>query len=161
MRDFVLQRTQSIEVKKDAFGLLKYMGAQEPYLSYVDGELMESRVSLVAEMPEDVPAAYSEVLERCVGSMKNVRPDACLQAAAEIWGTFTTGLSGYPPLSGQQSVAPVGGRWNIWRATAKASPPPKRRSAASTPSPFCGSTGPCPNSRESNRRKRMKWIATM
>ncbi len=105
LRDFVLQRTQGIEVKKDAFGLLKYMGASEPYLSYVDGELMESRVSLVAEMPEDVPVAYTEVLERCVGSMKNVRPDACLQAAAEIWGTFTAGLDGFPPLSGQQSIA--------------------------------------------------------
>ena len=105
LRDFVLQRAQSIEVKKDAFGLLKYMGAPEPYLSYVEGELMESRVSLVAEMPEEVPAAYAKVLERCMGSMRNVRPDVCLQAAAEIWGTFTANLDGFPPLSTQQSIA--------------------------------------------------------
>ncbi|MBQ4610501.1 MAG: tetratricopeptide repeat protein [Clostridia bacterium] len=99
LRDFALQRQHGIDIKRDAFALLKNMGAKEPYLSYVNGELMESRVSLVPVLPKDMPRAYGEILESCLTYMRGIRDNDCMAAAVKLWTAYVEGLTGYRPLS--------------------------------------------------------------
>ena len=99
LRDFALQREHGIDIKRDAFALLKNMGAKEPYLSYVNGELMESRVSLVPVLPKGTPKAYGEILENCLSLMRGIRDNDCMSVAVKIWTAYVEGLSGYRPLS--------------------------------------------------------------
>lgn len=99
LRDFALQREHGMDIKRDAFALLKNMGAKEPYLSYVNGELMESRVSLVPVLPKDMPKVYAEVLESCLGYMRGIRDNECMSVAVKIWTTYVEGLTGFRPLS--------------------------------------------------------------
>lgn len=99
LRDFALQREHGMDIKRDAFALLKNMGAKEPYLSYVNGELMESRVSLVPVLPEGMPKAYAEILESCLSYMRGIRNNDCMSVAVKIWTAYVEGLTGYRPLS--------------------------------------------------------------
>lgn len=104
LRDFALQREQAIAIKRDAFALLKTMDAKEPYLSYVNGELMESRVSLVPVLPKGMPKAYGEVLEACMKYMRGIRDNDCMADAMKIWTAYVEGLDGYRPLSRGQML---------------------------------------------------------
>ena len=61
LRDFALRREPDAEIKRRALGLLKHIGAKEPYLTYIDGQMMESRVSLLPGLPENLPAPYRDV----------------------------------------------------------------------------------------------------
>lgn len=99
LRDFALQREHGMDIKRDAFALLKSMGASEPYLSYVNGELMESRVSLAPVLPKGMPKAYGDVLEKCMSYMRGIRDNECITAAVNIWTAYVEGLEGYRPLS--------------------------------------------------------------
>ena len=105
LRDFALRKEESTELKRDTFAMLKAIDAKEPYLSYIDGELVESRVSLVPMMPKGMPKAYGEVMESCVSYMRGIRDDACISAAVSIWSKYVSGLSGYQPISKGQIMA--------------------------------------------------------
>ncbi len=99
LRDFALQREHGMDIKRDAFALLKSMGASEPYLSYVNGELMESRVSLAPVLPKGMPKAYGEVLESCMSYMRGIRDNDCITEAVKVWTAYVEGITGYRPLS--------------------------------------------------------------
>jgi len=105
LRDFVLRRDQSMDLKRDALGYLKDMGAEEPYLSYIDGELMESHVNLMPVMPDDMPKQYASVMESCAACMRGVRSDECIMKAAKLWSEYVASLDGYRPLTGGQEAA--------------------------------------------------------
>ena len=85
--------------------MLKAINAREPYLSYIDGELVESRVSLMPVMPKGLPKAYGEVMENCVDYMRGIRDDRCISTAVKLWGKYVNGLSSYPPISNGQKMA--------------------------------------------------------
>lgn len=105
LRDFALRKDESTELKRDTFAMLKTIKAKEPYLSYIDGELVESRVSLVPIMPKGLPKAYAEVIETCVDYMRGIRDDSCISAAVKIWSRYVEGLDGYRPISKGQVMA--------------------------------------------------------
>ncbi len=101
LRDFVLQASQPGEVKREAFGFLKQLGAKEPYLGYIDGELVQSRVFIANIPPEKVPKQYREVMEACFSGMRATRSEETVFAAARIWSEYLEGLAGFPALSAQ------------------------------------------------------------
>jgi tetratricopeptide (TPR) repeat protein len=105
IRDFLLSRTQPAELKRDAFGLLKHMGAEEPYIAYIDGELVESKIDMIRLLEGDVPKAYRDVIAICIAGMHDDRDEACLISAAEIWGEYVGRLDGFPRLSAPQKNA--------------------------------------------------------
>ncbi len=104
LRDFLLQRTQPGDLKREVFGLLKHMGAQEPYLGYMDGELVESKVSLIKLLDEAVPDMYSDVLDICMGNMQD-RPQRFMMEAANAWSDYIASLDGFPAISTPQTYA--------------------------------------------------------
>lgn len=105
LRDFALRKEESTDLKRDTFAMLKAINAREPYLSYIDGELVESRVSLMPVMPKGLPKAYGEVMENCVDYMRGIRDDRCISTAVKLWGKYVNGLSSYPPISNGQKMA--------------------------------------------------------
>ncbi|OQB24113.1 MAG: cellulose synthase subunit BcsC [Firmicutes bacterium ADurb.Bin182] len=105
LRDFALQRAQPDELKREVFGMLKHMNAKEPYFGYLNGELVQSKVSLIHGLPEDLPKSYRDVLEICFRNMVGTNEEKCLHSAASIWEKFLKSMKDYPPLSGQQENA--------------------------------------------------------
>jgi len=105
LRDFVLQANQPAELKRDAFGFLKQLGAKEPYLGYIDGELVQSRVFIANIPPEKVPMRYGEVMEACFSVMQSDRTEETVFAAARLWSSYLETLAGFPDLSVPQVYA--------------------------------------------------------
>lgn len=105
LRDFVLQSNQPAELKRDAFGYLKQIGAKEPYLGYIDGELVQSRVFIANIPPEKVPKRYGDVMEFCFSGMQSERAEETVFAAARLWSAYLETLSGFPELSVPQIYA--------------------------------------------------------
>lgn len=108
LRDFALQREQNVDLKREAFALLKGMGAEEPYLSYMNGALVESRVNLVPARPKGMPECYSEALQQCLGAMQGERKNESMTCAIGIWSGFITRMKGFKPLNPQQTAALAG-----------------------------------------------------
>ena len=88
LRDFALRREPDAEIKRRALGLLKHIGAKEPYLTYIDGQMMESRVSLLPGLPENLPAPYRDVLKTCLEGMRGVRSEDAVQRAGKLWQSY-------------------------------------------------------------------------
>ena len=47
LRDFLLRTDQPDELKRAVFGMLKQLGAKEPYMAYLNGRWIKGRVSLL------------------------------------------------------------------------------------------------------------------
>lgn len=104
LRDFLLQRMQPGDLKREVFGLLKHIRAKEPYLGYMDGELVESKVSLIKLLDGNLPDAYNEVLDLCMQGMQS-HTQRCMMEAANLWSDYIASLDGFPEISKAQSYA--------------------------------------------------------
>lgn len=105
LRGFILQREPGQALKRKALALLKHMGAEEPYLAYIDGEMMESRVSLLPGMPADLPLCYGEVIRVCMEAMEGSRPDGVMLQAGNIWNAYVRRGEPLPNLTDAQIAA--------------------------------------------------------
>ena len=102
LRNFALQREPGEEIKRKALGLLKHIGAKEPYHTYVDGEMMESHVSLLPALPDNLPTSYGDVMKLCVEGMRMDRPETTILQAGNIWNTYLTSGVYFPHLTSAQ-----------------------------------------------------------
>jgi transcription initiation factor TFIIIB Brf1 subunit/transcription initiation factor TFIIB len=85
--------------------MLKHMNAQEPYIAYLDGHLVQSRVSMRSVAKGHMPGAYQRVLEVAMETMQNVRSSACIMEAVEVFQKYLKGANGLPQLREQQVYA--------------------------------------------------------
>lgn len=88
LRDFILRRDQSDVLKHEAFAMLASQGAKEPYIAYLSGSLVESRVS---REPEGVSKPYRDALITCLSTMNGRRTDKAAGQAMLIWEKFVRG----------------------------------------------------------------------
>ena len=105
LRSFALRREPDEEIKRSTLGLLKRMNAQEPYLLYIDGQMMESHVSLLPGLPDNLPPAYGEVMKACLNGMSGVRSEEAILQAGEAWRRYVTAQEHLPHLTGAQISA--------------------------------------------------------
>lgn len=105
LRHFQLDQMQPDAVKQDVFAMLKHMNAQEPYIAYLDGHLVQSRVSMRSVAKGHMPGAYQRVLEVAMETMQNVRSSACIMEAVEVFQKYLKGANGLPQLREQQVYA--------------------------------------------------------
>ena len=105
LRDFLLRRSQPDELKKDVFGMLKQMNVAEPYIAYMNGSLIESHVSVVRLIPENVPKSYRDVMELCFNNMHQTRTEDTLVNAVRIWNRYVNSLTVYPVIRRPQIQA--------------------------------------------------------
>lgn len=105
LRDMALMRTQSIEIKEHIIKVLYTIGAKEPYIAYIDGRLVESRVSAVEIENDGLPRSYRMVLPLCAGMLRAADSEDCIELAAEKWTKYTAALEKLPPLAKPRVVA--------------------------------------------------------
>lgn len=105
LRDFLLQRMQPDELKREVFGMLKQMGAKESYYGYINGKLVQSRVNIVKVSLEDLPGQYRDVIETCILRMQHDREDQLLVAAVKLWGDYCAGIKKFTKLGKLQITA--------------------------------------------------------
>ena len=104
LRDFLLQRMQPGDLKREVFAMLKHMNAKEPYLGYMDGELVESKVNLIKLLDGDLPEIYNDVLDVCMQGMQS-RSEKSMLFAANFWSDYIAALDGFPDMSKAQAYA--------------------------------------------------------
>ena len=102
LRDFLLMPEQADDIKRHVFAALAAMGAQEPYVGYMNGKLVESRKS--AENLA-VSRAYKNALGICLVAMRATRQDGTIEAALAIWEGYIRANPIPPRISKAQVVA--------------------------------------------------------
>lgn len=105
LRDFALTRTQPDDLKREVFGLLRRIDAPEPYLGYIDGQLVQGRVSMFTGILGDVPKPYQEVLEVAALGMNGRCTEESMMVAVRMWELYLRHLDGYPDIKEPQIYA--------------------------------------------------------
>lgn len=93
LRQFLLRRNEPDGLKRDVFALLKQMGAKEPYMAYLDGEIVEVKVSVLKHEEGKVPADYKKALEAAVRSMRGRYDAEFADDLMQLWEKAVPGLS--------------------------------------------------------------------
>ena len=96
---------RELGLKQYIFGVLKRIGAKEPYIALTPDGLMETRVSLVPHLPEDLPEAYRQVETLCRAALSE-KEEASMLLALSIWAQYVDALEGdYPDLEPEKMAA--------------------------------------------------------
>lgn len=104
LRRFQLDQAQPDSVKQDVFAMLKHMAAQEPYIAYIGGKLVQSRVNMRSVVRDArISAPYQRALELALEHMQKLRPPACVVEAAEVFARYIKS-AGEPPQMREQQV---------------------------------------------------------
>lgn len=83
LRDFLLATAQPDDLKRVAFGLLKRLGAKEPYAAYLDGQWVSGKVSMI-QMPEKLPPSYEAVMQNLMEAAGAAGDEACAAEALKL-----------------------------------------------------------------------------
>ncbi len=104
LRDFVLRREQPDELKHEALAYLTRQGAVEPFISYLGGALVQSRIS--HSLGGGVSKPYRDALVLCLSAMHGRRPEQVASRAMTLWEKFVRSAEkNLPRLSRAQSSA--------------------------------------------------------
>ncbi|MDD3919560.1 MAG: hypothetical protein PHO41_00065 [Eubacteriales bacterium] len=106
MRDFLLDDDQPDSVKREVFAMLKQIGAKEPYVAILDGELVQSKVHITDFQAGQMPASYQNALDILLDSMEGTYGPDCIAKANDVFAEYIHGLRGeFPRLSPTQAVS--------------------------------------------------------
>ncbi|MDL2257537.1 tetratricopeptide repeat protein [Eubacteriales bacterium OttesenSCG-928-K08] len=105
LRHFLLDKMQPDVVKQDVFAMLKQQHASEPYIAYLNGSLVQSRVHLHKSNHPVVPASYQRVLELCIKNMQHTRTSDDILCAIDLFQQYLSGIHRLPKLNAQQVTA--------------------------------------------------------
>lgn len=94
LRDFLLRINESEELKTEALGLLKQMHASEPYIAYVEDDLVEVKVEIGEDMHFEMPLGMRKVLDIAFHQMRGRYEKGYTQEIEQIWTEFVKKL--YP-----------------------------------------------------------------
>ncbi len=86
LRDFLLKREQPDNVKNDVFVLLKRMGAQEPYIAYVDGEVVEVKVGAYDKNQKNIGENYIELYNILRDVAREHYSENVMRSAVDVLG---------------------------------------------------------------------------
>ena len=88
LRDFILRRNHPDEIKREAFAMLKRMGAGEPYIAYMGKNIVEVRVNIFEGYGEELPKEYKQAIEIAIRMIREIHGDECVRLAISIWEKF-------------------------------------------------------------------------
>ncbi len=105
LREALMIPEMELGLKQYIFGVLKRIGAQEPYVALTPDGLMEARVALIPQLPNDLPTTYAEVEQICRTQLEEKEEGAML-VALSIWARYVKTLHGeYPPLDAEKMAS--------------------------------------------------------
>lgn len=105
VREFAIRGDQPDELKQETFGMLKRMGAEEPYIGYIGGNLVQSAVTGSVNIDGELPASYVDMLARCIQSLKDGESQEYLACAVFIWERYVRGEKRLTALTDKQVMA--------------------------------------------------------
>ncbi|MGI6706446.1 MAG: tetratricopeptide repeat protein [Clostridia bacterium] len=97
LRYYLLKRDESDHIKKEILAHLKQNGASEPYIAYMNGNIMEVRVNILSLDSEKVPPEYQKVLDLALKKMRNRYPEEHIKDVVLIWDRYMKALSSNLP----------------------------------------------------------------
>lgn len=105
LRDMLLRRDQSDELKQEALALLKDNGAKEPFIALMKDGLVEVHVSLLG-LGEKMPKECAKVMEILITSLAERREDKVVPEALEIWEFYLqTFIESVPRIKSPEAYA--------------------------------------------------------
>ncbi len=105
LREFLLQTDQPDSIKHGVLGILKHIGAPEPYAAYINGRWLQVRVSML-EFPYPLPRAYENVAQLLLSYMLGTCDEVCLVITAGIFHRYVDSLNPkFPRMSAMQELA--------------------------------------------------------
>ena len=105
LRDFLLRMDQPDELKRAVFGMLKHLGAKEPYKAYLNGRWISGRVNLL-DLDFKMPASYESVMQLLMQYMLGNCREECATEAANIFRRYIESLNRkFPRISAAQEVS--------------------------------------------------------
>lgn len=105
LRDFLLRTDQPDELKRAVFGMLKHLGAKEPFMAYLNGRWIKGRVSLL-ELDYKLPASYEGVMQVLMQFMLGNCREECTTEAANIFRRYVESLKKkFPRISAEQEIS--------------------------------------------------------
>ncbi|NCB05331.1 MAG: tetratricopeptide repeat protein, partial [Clostridia bacterium] len=105
LRDFLLRTDQPDELKRAVFGMLKHLGAREPYMAHLNGRWIKGRVNLL-ELDYKLPASYEGVVQIMMQYMLGNCREECTSEAAHIFQRYIDSLNKkFPRISAAQEIS--------------------------------------------------------
>ena len=107
LRGFLLRTDQPDAIKREVLGLLKRMGAKEPYMAYLESQWIQGRVSMLT-LPQNLPAAYENVMHVLMQQLaKQANGEALASHAAAVYHRYLKqfGKTRYPRISENQEIS--------------------------------------------------------
>ncbi|HAX40337.1 MAG TPA: hypothetical protein DCY10_05645 [Clostridiales bacterium] len=105
LRDFLLRTDQPDELKRVVLGMLKHLGAKEPYMAYLSGRWIKARVSLL-KLNYKLPASYEGVMQVMLQYMLGNCREECTIEAAKVFERYLDSLNRkFPRISAAQEVS--------------------------------------------------------
>lgn len=96
LREFILRKSVDDELKREAVMLLKQMGAPEPYIAYLDDNIVQIRIDVVVHnTPTDLPQVFHDVINIAIETMKGRYKDGFEAQVREIWNNFISAMLPY------------------------------------------------------------------
>jgi len=96
LREFILKKSVDDELKREAVMLLKQMGAPEPYIAYLDDNIVQIKIDVVAKNPPgDLPQVFRDVVNMAVEMMKERYQEGFEVQVREIWNNFVSAMLPY------------------------------------------------------------------
>jgi tetratricopeptide (TPR) repeat protein len=94
LRDFILKKNVGDQLKREALALLKQMGAAEPYIAYMNNNVVEIKVDIMDMKCIDVPSILDSIADVAIYGMKDRYEEGYETEIQEIWESFIAAL--YP-----------------------------------------------------------------
>ena len=105
LREFLLRTDQPDELKRAAFGMLKHIGAKEPYQAYLNGRWISGRVNLL-DLDYKMPPPYESVMQLLMQYMLGNCREECATEAANIFRRYVESLNRkFPRISAAQEIS--------------------------------------------------------
>ena len=105
LRDFMLRTDQPDELKRAVFGMLKHLGASEPYMAYLNGRWIKGRVNMI-ELGYKLPTSYESVMQLLMQYMLGNCREECATEATNIYKRYIESLNQkFPRISAAQELS--------------------------------------------------------
>ena len=105
LREFLLRTDQPDELKRAVFGMLKHLGAKEPYQAYLNGRWISGRVNLL-DLDYKMPPPYESVMQLLMQYMLGNCREECATEAANIFRRYVESLNRkFPRISAAQEIS--------------------------------------------------------
>lgn len=88
LRDFILKRDENKDLKKDALTMLKQIGAKEPYIAYVDDNIVEVKVNIIDMSRIKIPKELQNIADFTISNMEDRYSDGYQEQIKDLWVKF-------------------------------------------------------------------------